>query len=150
MSSVDHSVTPLYAQALLQTVATCDELPETILVGPHDELPHDPRADALELVDPEFARELRRLLDAGAPVPVIGLEVLDGEAMLECAWVDAKVALALDVADDAASRLEGDGWRLVRARSGDVGWGRVAGEELAGGLELARSNAQRETPGAGR
>ena len=27
-------------------------------------------------------------------------------SMLECAWVDAKVALALDVADDAASRLE--------------------------------------------
>ena len=121
----------LYAQALLQTVATCDQLPETILVGPHDELPHDPAQDALELVDPEFARELRRLLDAGAPAPVIGLEVLDGEAQLECAWVEPKVALALDVGDDAASRLANEGWQLVRARSGDPRWAREAGEALA-------------------
>ena len=125
-----------YAKALVKTVAPCEEV-ETLLVGPHPELPHDPAKDALELVDPDFAAQLRRLLDAGAPVPVVGLEVLDGEALLECAWVEPKIALALDVDAPHRAALAQQGWTLVAASSAESGWPRGAAAALTEQLGLA-------------
>jgi ATP-dependent helicase/nuclease subunit A len=135
-----------YAKALVQTVAPCEEV-EALLAGPHPELPNDPAEDALKLVDPEFAPHLRRLIDAGAPVPVIGYEVLDGEAQLECAWVDAKVGLALDVQDAVVAAMEKDGWRLVRVESWETRWERRAAEALRERLNLSATENDSDTAG---
>lgn len=102
-----------YAKALLATVAPCQHV-ETFLVGPYRELAIDPREEALELVMPAFRPLLERLLDAGAPLPRVGVEV--GEpvlAELELAWDEARVAFVTSAPSTVIDEPELRGWQLV-------------------------------------
>jgi ATP-dependent exoDNAse (exonuclease V) beta subunit len=106
----------LYARALLATVGAVDV--RTVLVGPHEEL-GAPTADqaAVAAVAPGLAEGLRALLDAGAPVPAVGVRV-DG-VEVELLWQDARQVVLLDPEDEASARLEAAGWR-VWATSGSA------------------------------
>jgi ATP-dependent helicase YprA (DUF1998 family)/predicted RNA-binding Zn-ribbon protein involved in translation (DUF1610 family) len=58
-----------------------------------------------------FAREL---VDLGVPAPVIGLESDDG-IPIDFAWVNARVAVALDWDDENRGELTGEGWTVFDA-----------------------------------
>jgi len=121
-----------YAKALLKTVSPCEDV-EAVLVGPHPELGEaDPVESALELVLPELADGLRRLLAASVPMPEVGPDL--GEpivATAELAWEDAKVALCVGQPSEDVDELRGLGWTVVAVDPEGVGWAAEAVGALA-------------------
>lgn len=72
---------------------------EAKLEGRADDSVGSPASDSdadLDLVDSRCRPLLEAAIENGAPAPVIGLELGDGEYLLEVAWPDAKVAILTD------------------------------------------------------
>jgi ATP-dependent exoDNAse (exonuclease V) beta subunit len=115
-----------YARALLATVGAVSV--ETCLVGPHPELGAvSAEEQALDGVHDALSAGLRALLDRGAPVPAVGLDV--GEpvvAQLELAWPALRVGLALDLDADEIAALRKQGWTVHDVATDAVGWPEAA------------------------
>ena len=127
----------IYAKALIQTVAPCEEV-RTVLAGPFPELTPPAEAkqseldEALSNVHDAVRPLLESLIAAGAAIPRVGADL--GEpviATLELAWDAQKVALALDVAESDEETLTKQGWKLALASSADPVSVERAGSVLA-------------------
>ncbi|MCH1909743.1 DEAD/DEAH box helicase [Stenotrophomonas sp. Y6] len=71
---------------------------------------------ALELASPDVQAWLLALAHAGAPLPEVGFELIDGRgrvlAEAELAWVSLKIAVLLADYQADASRFEAEGWTI--------------------------------------
>lgn len=137
----------IYAKALLQTVAPCESV-EPIVVGPFVELAEDDAEEAVALVDGALRDVLRGLLDDGAGIPAVGLDVGDPVvASLELAWEAPKVGLGLDLTDEERRALAELGWEVVTVHQGEASWVQRAEAGLRERLGLAPRGA--DETGAG-
>jgi len=118
-----------YAEALLKSLGTAVEV-ETEIVGPHPEL-GDVAVTADEVlldVRGDLRAPLGELLERGAPMPRVGLDVGEPALTVELAWEQQRLAIAPDLAEEERVALAAQGW-TVRAR--------LEVEEAAGLLGLA-------------
>lgn len=71
------------------------------------------------VLDGSLRRTLRGAVRNGAPLPVVGYELADGNgrviAEAEIAWPDYKVGILRPEQADSAGRFEKDGWRIFTA-----------------------------------
>ncbi|MDX9719898.1 MAG: UvrD-helicase domain-containing protein [Myxococcota bacterium] len=110
-----------YAKALIALVEPCTEV-ETVLVGPHPELP-TAFEDVDTITDPELREGVLDLLERGLPPPRVGYEPdLDGEPMLELAWPEQSYGVLLDRPSEETAMLEAAGWTLHVAQSTSEAW----------------------------
>jgi ATP-dependent helicase YprA (DUF1998 family) len=80
-------------------------------------------AEWLELAssfDDSTAQLLRDLAGTGASLPEAGLEVADGEYVVDLAWPDAHLAVVVDEDPERDEWLSTHGWVVVPARTDDV------------------------------
>lgn len=84
----------------------------------------DPAGQSTLLADPAWAEIaatydepeadfIRLLANTHTPLPEAGLEVADGEHVIDLAWPEEHVAVVFDVDDERATWLAADGWSLV-------------------------------------
>jgi len=114
----------LYAKAVLAGVSPCEAV-DTLLVGPHQELPPAPPADdALDLVLDAMRPLLEAILAGGASAPEVGVDISE-EIEGELVWEEARVS----VLDGPAEEV--DGWTVFGSDA-------TAAEVLAAlGVEVA-------------
>lgn len=107
-----------YARAIIETITgVAPEDVETVLAGPPPELAGDPWEDAIAEADESVRAVLGALSAAGAEVPGVGADV--GSPVIasnvELAWLEQRVALALDHDEAEVAALRAHGWRVIDA-----------------------------------
>lgn len=130
-----------YARALIANLVDHDvEIVERHIVGPHPSIGVDARARALQEVEPSMAPALEALLDAGAPVPDVGMDVGADEIIgqLELSWEDQKLGLLVDPDDAERRGIAAEGYTIVSADTSASDWITVAFDELASHLGIVR------------
>jgi len=125
-----------YAQAIIETiVGVAPEDVETVLAGPPPELVEDPWELALDEADDAVQGLLRRLRDAEAPPPEVGLDVgAPVIATVELAWEDRRVAVTLAQDPTELDALRSAGWTVLDGEQGDTA------AQLAAALGVAPSD----------
>ena len=108
---------------VVQLYAPLPPAPEVAVAMPEPALP-EAWAEAFEYTMPDCHDLLRACLEAGAPVPVPGYELLDGDhrvvAMAELAWEDLKVAVFLPDQEEDRAVFAQTGWRTFDPDQNDA------------------------------
>ncbi|MEQ9496509.1 MAG: UvrD-helicase domain-containing protein [Deltaproteobacteria bacterium] len=143
----EHQV-KLYAEALIANLVDHPIEVDAVLVGPHAGLDVDLRERALRTVHSALASGLAALLDAGAPVPAVGMDVGVKETVgeLELCWEDAQVGLLLDRDTEERAAIAAEGFALVEASSEVSGWADAAIAALAARLGVALAATEEDEP----
>jgi hypothetical protein len=75
---------------------------------------------------------VRELATTGVAVPEAGLELADGEYLVDLAWPDARVAVSVDEDADRDDWLSAHGWTVVAADAKQIVTALTRGEEESG------------------